>query len=292
MFDDTIAAISTPLGEGGIGIIRLSGKTAVSIANRLFFSPKNRRLDESESHRIIYGYIKDPLTGVTVDEVLVAVMKAPNTYTKDDVVEVNCHGGILPARKILELVLKNGARLAEPGEFTKRAFLNGRIDLSQAEAVMDLITAKTEEAAKIALEQISGGLSEKISGLRDRVTSVCAHVEAYIDFPEEEIEPVSMDKIMNEVQGIKDSLLAFSKSFEEGRFFREGLKVAIVGRPNVGKKGGTKGDGSIYFSSSLFVSPFALFFQKSYMPSSSPAQKFYCHILSAYPSHLSLPFFL
>jgi tRNA modification GTPase len=235
MFDDTIAAISTPLGEGGIGIVRLSGKEALPIVEKLFSSPKGRKLEESGSHTLTHGFISNPQTGSRVDEVLVAVMRAPMTYTRENVVEINCHGGILPLRKVLELALQHGARLAEPGEFTKRAFLNGRLDLSQAEAVMDLITAKTGEAAKIALEQLSGGLSEKIAGLRDRVTSVCAHVEAYIDFPEEEIAPASMDRILSEIQDIRDGLVELSKSFEEGRFFREGLKVAIVGRPNVGK---------------------------------------------------------
>src|SRR5512136_1189345 len=132
MFDDTIAAISTPLGEGGIGIVRLSGRDAIPIAEKLFSSPKNKKLSQSESHTLTYGFIHDPSAGTTIDEVLVSIMKAPNSYTKEDVVEINCHGGLLPLRKILELVLRNGARLAEPGEFTKRAFLNGRIDLSQA----------------------------------------------------------------------------------------------------------------------------------------------------------------
>ncbi len=215
--------------------MRLSGKDALPIVEKLFSSPKGRKLQESESHTLTYGFIKNPSAGTTIDEVLVAVMKAPHTYTKEDVVEINCHGGILAVRKVLELVLQHGARLAEPGEFTKRAFLNGRLDLSQAEAVIDLIRAKTEESGRVALEQLSGGLSEKITGLRDRLLSVCAHIEAYIDFPEEEIEPASMESILNEVRDIEKSLLAFSKSFEEGRFFREGLKVAIVGRPNVGK---------------------------------------------------------
>jgi len=215
--------------------VRLSGKDALPIAGKLFSSPKGKKLNESESHTLTHGFIANPHTGARIDEVLVTVMKAPKTYTKEDIVEINCHGGILPVRKVLELVLKNGARLAEPGEFTKRAFLNGRIDLSQAEAVIDLIRAKTEESGRVALEQLSGGLSEKITGLRDRLLSVCAHIEAYIDFPEEEIEPASMESILNEVRDIEKSLLALSKSFEEGRFFREGLKVAIVGRPNVGK---------------------------------------------------------
>lgn len=235
MLDDTIAAISTPLGEGGIGIVRLSGRDAVSIAERIFSSPKNKKIGQSKSYRLIYGFIKNPSTGAVIDEVLVSVMRAPATYTKEDVVEINCHGGILPVRKVLELVLKHGARPAEPGEFTKRAFLNGRIDLSQAEAVIDLIRAKTEESGMIALEQLSGGLSEKITALRDRVASVCAHIEAHIDFPEDEIEPASLEGIGEEIQGTKDSLSILSASFEEGRFFREGLKVAIVGRPNVGK---------------------------------------------------------
>jgi len=229
MFDDTIAAISTPLGEGGIGIVRLSGRDAIPIAEKLFSSPKNKKLSQAESHTLTYGFIHDPSANTPIDEVLVSIMKAPNTYTKEDVVEINCHGGLLPLRKTLELALRNGARLAEPGEFTKRAFLNGRIDLSQAEAVIDLIRAKTDESREAALEQLSGGLSEKIVGLRERIASLCAHIEAYIDFPDEEIEPASMESIQNELRSIIDALMLLSKSFEEGRFFREGLKVAIVG---------------------------------------------------------------
>ena len=235
MTDNTIAAISTPLGEGGIGIVRLSGRDAIPIAERLFSSPKNKELSRSQSHTLTHGFIHDPSTSAIIDEVLVSIMKAPNTYTKEDVVEINCHGGLLPLRKTLELVLRNGARLAEPGEFTKRAFLNGRIDLSQAEAVIDLIRAKTDESREAALEQLSGGLSEKIIGLRERIASLCAHIEAYIDFPDEEIEPASMESIRTELHSVMNALMLLSKSFEEGRFFREGLKVAIVGRPNVGK---------------------------------------------------------
>ena len=196
--NDTIAAISTPLGEGGIGIVRLSGKDAIPIAEKIFLSPRNRELFKSGSHRLIYGFIKDPSTDAVIDEVLAAVMRAPHTYTREDIAEINCHGGMLPLRKVLELALKNGARLAEPGEFTKRAFLNGRIDLSQAEAVMDLIKSRTDESRKIALEQLSGGLSEKITSLRDRIASVCAHIEAYIDFPDEDIEPASVENIQTE----------------------------------------------------------------------------------------------
>ncbi|MGD0884474.1 MAG: tRNA uridine-5-carboxymethylaminomethyl(34) synthesis GTPase MnmE [Thermodesulfovibrionales bacterium] len=235
MNEDTIAAISTPLGEGGIGIVRASGKDAVNIVERLFSSSRDERLTEVASHRLTYGFIKDPLTGTAIDEVLVAVMKAPHTYTKEDVVEINCHGGMLTLRHILELVLKHGARLAEPGEFTKRAFLHGRIDLSQAEAVIDIIRAKTDGSRIIALEQLSGGLSERITSLRDRILSLCAHVEAYIDFPEDEIEPASKETLSQGIREIQGELSLLSRSFDEGRFFREGLGVAIVGRPNVGK---------------------------------------------------------
>ncbi|MFN3478810.1 MAG: tRNA uridine-5-carboxymethylaminomethyl(34) synthesis GTPase MnmE [Thermodesulfovibrionales bacterium] len=235
MFDDTIAAISTPLGEGGIGIVRISGRDAINIADRIFFSPKGKRLYRASSHTITYGFIKDPVTGEMIDEVLVSVMKAPNTYTKEDIVEINCHGGFLPLRKTLELVLREGARLSEPGEFTKRAFLNGRIDLTQAEAVADLIRSKTESSQRLALEQLKGGLSEKITKLRDRLTNLCAHIEAYIDFPDEDIEPVTLDAINTELSSIINELERLSKTYEEGRFLREGVNVAIVGKPNVGK---------------------------------------------------------
>lgn len=234
--NDTIAAISTPLGEGGIGIVRLSGGDSIQAAEKIFSSPKGKKLSDSGSHRMLYGFIKDPATGKTIDEVLVSVMKAPNTYTKEDVVEINCHGGILPLRKTLELVLREGARLAEPGEFTKRAFLNGRIDLSQAEAVIDIIRSKTDESRRLALEQLSsGGLSGEIASLRDRMTSVCAHIEAYIDFSEEDIEPAPLEDISIKIKELQGELARLSASFEEGRFFREGIRVAIVGRPNVGK---------------------------------------------------------
>lgn len=233
--DDTIAAISTPPGEGGIGIVRLSGKDAFKIADRLFHSPKGKKISEVHSHRIVYGFVKDPLTNDTIDEVLVSVMRSPNTYTREDIVEINCHGGMLPLRKVLELVIREGARLAEPGEFTKRAFLNGRLDLSEAEAVIDLIRAKTDESGRIALEQLKGRLSEKILKLREALTQICTFVEAYIDFPEEEIEISSKKEMMESAGSILAELETLLKTYEEGRFFREGLGAAIVGRPNVGK---------------------------------------------------------
>ena len=233
--DDTIAAISTPLGEGGIGIVRLSGKDAIRIADILFRSPKHTSLSRLKSSRIIYGHIVDPSGAKIVDEVLVSVMRSPHSYTREDVVEINCHGGMNPLRKTIELVLQQGARLADPGEFTKRAFMNGRIDLSQAEAVLDLIRSKTDESSRIAVEQLQGGLSEKITALRDRLTEVCAHVEAEIDFPEDEIEPASKHSILESMKDIGRELQALLKTYDEARFFREGLSTAIVGKPNVGK---------------------------------------------------------
>ncbi len=233
--DDTIAAISTPLGEGGVGIVRLSGKDSIELVEKIFCSPKNRSLTNSKSHRVIYGYIKDPTTGKEIDEVLVVIMRAPYSYTKEDVAEINCHGGMITLRKTLELVLKQGARLAEPGEFTKRAFINGRIDLSQAEAVLDLVRSKTDESRRIAIEQLQGGLSERITALRDELTELCVNVEAYIDFPEDEIEISSTQAMLKSLEDIDKELQILLKTYDEAKFFREGLLTAIVGRSNVGK---------------------------------------------------------
>ena len=233
--DDTIGAISTPLGEGGIGIIRLSGTEAIRIADHIFASPRHISLSDRESHRITYGKILDPETGKEVDEVLVTIMKSPSSYTREDVVEINCHGGMVALREAFSLVLRYGARMAEPGEFTRRAFLNGRIDLSQAEAVLDLIRAKTEESRRIALEQLRGGLSAKITELRDELARVCAQTEAHIDFPEDDIEPASEKQILETTGMIERELETLLKTFQEARFFREGLSTTIVGRPNVGK---------------------------------------------------------
>jgi tRNA modification GTPase len=233
--DDTIAAVSTPPGEGGIGIIRLSGNEAVSIAGRIFISPKNEPFSAERSHSVVYGFIKDPSTSEKIDEVLVTVMKAPRTYTREDVVEINCHGGMLPLRRILGIVISQGARPAEPGEFTRRAFLNGRIDLSQAEAVIDVIKARTEQAERLALHQLEGRLSAEITGLRDMIADSCALVEAYIDFPEEEVEVPDRAGFMMSTNNLEDRLSILSRSFDEGRLFREGAAMAIVGKPNVGK---------------------------------------------------------
>lgn len=233
--DDTIVAISTPLGEGGIGIIRLSGSSSVEIVEKIFKSPKNKTLSELKSHRIIYGFIIDPVSQKRIDEVLITLMKAPYSYTREDVVEINCHSGMITLKRILEIVIQSGARLAEPGEFTKRAFLNGRIDLTQAEAVIDLIRSKTDESRRIALEQLQGGLYQKITEIRDRLVGICAHIEAYIDFPEDEIETSSKEEIIESINKICIELKNMLKTYEEAKFFREGLATAIVGRPNVGK---------------------------------------------------------
>ncbi len=233
--DDTIAAIATPIGEGGIGIIRLSGKGAVDIAGRIFLTTPTKRLRDAASHTITYGFIVDPARGVKVDEVLVTVMRAPRTYTREDVVEINCHGGMLPLKTVLQLLLSEGARIAEPGEFTKRAFLNGRIDLSQAEAVIDVIKARSEQAERFALAQLEGKLSQRISALQDRVTTLCAYVEAQIDFPEDEIETVRKVEVIDTLRAIGTELADLSAGYEDGRFFRDGVATAIVGKPNVGK---------------------------------------------------------
>jgi tRNA modification GTPase len=182
-----------------------------------------------------YGFIYDPLTGGKIDEVLISVMRSPQSYTKEDVVEINCHGGMIALRKTLETVLQQGARLAEPGEFTKRAFLNGRIDLSQAEAVLDLIRSKTDASCRIAIEQLRGSLSEKITTLRDMLTDICVNVEAHIDFPEDEIDTGSRQDLLGSMGGIHKELTLLLRTYDEARFFREGLATAIVGRPNVGK---------------------------------------------------------
>jgi len=233
--EDTIVAISTPLGRSGIGIVRLSGKNAIKIADEVFLSPKGKRLHNTPSHRILYGHILDPVKGEIIDEVLIMIMRAPHTYTKEDVVEINCHGGPVPLRRILEALLDRGARLAEPGEFTRRAFLNGRIDLTQAEAVLDVINSLTEESQKIAIEQLRGGLSEKIGFIREKLVELTAFVEAFIDFPEEDIEPPARKELDKRASEIQQDLKGLIDSSRYGIILKEGLKTVIIGRPNVGK---------------------------------------------------------
>lgn len=233
--EDTIAAISTPVGQGGIGIVRLSGSEAFNIADTLFQSPKNKKIGRTPSHRILYGNIIDPANNEVVDEVLVSVMKSPNTYTKEDIVEINCHGGAVPLRRIFKLVLKQGARAAEPGEFTQKAFMNGRIDLAQAEAVLDIINSLTLQSQKTAVRQLRGGLSAKIGAIREELIELTAFVEAHIDFPEENIEDLTIKKMKGMAVEIKDSLEKLIESSRYGMILRDGLKTAIAGRPNVGK---------------------------------------------------------
>ncbi len=233
--EDTIAAISTPPGCGGIGIVRLSGSNAIKIAEKIFRSPKKKKLAQTLSRRILYGHIINPKNKEILDEVLVSVMKAPDTYTREDIVEINCHGGIIPLRQVLELVTSKGARLAGPGEFTQRAFLNGRLDLAQAEAVLDVINALTEQSQKTALEQLGGGISKKIEALREELVNLTALVEACIDFPEEDIDPMSLNDIKTKSLQINRSLQKLIDSARYGMILREGLKTAIIGRTNVGK---------------------------------------------------------
>jgi tRNA modification GTPase len=231
--EETIAAISTPFGESGIGIVRISGSSAEPIARKLF-KPKK---DQSYfiSHHFHYGEIIDTQSGKAVDEVLVVLMKSPKTYTREDIVEIHCHGGYFILQKVLELVLKEGARMAHPGEFTKRAFLNGRIDLTQAEAVIDLIRAKTQTSLEIANQQLRGWLYKEMADLRAQLINHLVMIEAHIDFPEEEIEPVAFREIRKNLEILIHRMEEWIDSYEEGKIFREGISCAIVGKTNVGK---------------------------------------------------------
>jgi tRNA modification GTPase len=233
--DDTIAAIATPLGEGGLAVIRISGPQALAVADHCF-EPAGQtppKPSAAATHTIHFGHVVRD--GQYVDEALLAVMRAPRTFTCEDVVEITCHGGILPAKMVLDAALANGARLAEPGEFTRRAFLNGRIDLAQAEAVADLIHSRTELALRAANEQLAGKLSQRINTLRDEMLDTLAHVEAHIDFPEEDIAPDTRNQIIARLEhGVvfMDELL---RTANEGQILRRGIRAAIIGRPNVGK---------------------------------------------------------
>lgn len=232
--EDTIAAIATAPGEAGIGIVRLSGSKSIEILEKIFKPKKNIKASDIPSRMVTYGHVVDS-KGDVIDEVLAIVMRKPYSYTTEDVVEIHCHGGIIPVRKIMELVLKNGAYMAEPGEFTKRAFLNGRIDLTQAEAVIDVITSKTETGLSAALNQLEGELSQEIHRIMDELLAIIAHIEASIDFPEHDIEEVTQENILNGALSVSKSVKKLRDSFEEGKIIRDGLSTAIVGRPNVGK---------------------------------------------------------
>src|SRR5689334_5712377 len=232
LLDDTIAAIATPLGEGGLAVIRISGVGALKVADKSFVpaGSSGKKPSEAPTHTIHFGKIQR--NGKDIDEVLLAVMRAPRTFTREDVIEITCHGGLLAAKLVLDTILENGARLAQPGEFTKRAFLSGRIDLAQAEAVVDLIHARTELALTAANEQLAGELSQRINKLRDEMMITLAHVEAHIDFPDEDIAPDTKDKLVERLErGVKfmDELL---RTANEGQILRRGIRTAIIGRPN------------------------------------------------------------
>ncbi|MEN2766789.1 tRNA uridine-5-carboxymethylaminomethyl(34) synthesis GTPase MnmE [Ornithinibacillus xuwenensis] len=233
METETITAISTPIGEGAISIVRLSGPDAIDMTARIF---QGKNLLEVDSHTIHYGKIIDPLTNEVAEEVMVTVMRGPKTFTREDVVEVNCHGGLVSVNRVLEIVLSQGARLAEPGEFTKRAFLNGRIDLSQAEAVMDLIRAKTDKAMNVALKQMDGRLSNLIKKYRQSLLETVAHVEVNIDYPEyDDVEEMSQDMMRQKTKEVLAEIEELLSIAKQGKILREGIATAIIGRPNVGK---------------------------------------------------------
>ena len=230
---DTIAAIATPPGEGAISIVRLSGDDAVTLADQVF---KGKDLTKVSSHTINYGHFIDPKTREIIDEVMVSVLRAPKTFTREDTVEINCHGGIVPTNKILQVLLTNGARLAEPGEFTKRAFLHGRIDLAQAESVMDLIRAKTDRSMKAALNQLDGELSQLIRNLRQEILDVLAQVEVNIDYPEyDDVEEMTSKLLREKALDVCAKIEQLLVTARQGKILREGLATVLVGRPNVGK---------------------------------------------------------
>ena len=229
--NDTIAAISTALGVGAISIIRVSGDNAIEIVNKIF---KGKDLTKVDTHTINYGNIIDK--NEIIDEVLVSIMKSPKTFTKEDIVEINCHGGIATTNKVLELLLLNGARLAEPGEFTKRAFLNGRIDLVEADGIMNLISSKTDKARKMSINELNGNVSNLIKDMRDNLIQIISNIEVNIDYPEyDDIEVVTNEKILPSIKEIQNKLTKTIKESENGRLLNEGINVGIIGRPNVGK---------------------------------------------------------
>ena len=237
MQEDTIAAITTPLGEAGIAVIRISGSQAIEIADRCFKAAGKLPLPlaSATSHTVHYGHVVNATNQLNIDEVLVTVMRSPRTYTREDVVEIGCHGGMISTKSVLDVLLASGARLAQPGEFTKRAFLNGRIDLAQAEAVADIIHARTELALAAAEHQLRGSLSSRISSLRDDLVRVLAHIEAHIDFPDEDISPDTQSELGAKIRRATLCIKNLLATANEGQILRKGVRASILGRPNVGK---------------------------------------------------------
>ena len=231
--DDTITAISTPIGKGAIGIIRISGNDALKIAENILKS--DRSISKSESHKAYYGYVVNPDTGEIIDEVMYIVMKSPNTYTREDVIEINTHGGVYVMRSVLDVILSQGARLAEPGEFTFRAFINGRIDLTQAEAVADLIEAESEKGAKIAIKQVIGELKSSLKEIKNKIVDIYSTSEAEIDFVDDNLDLENKEIIIKRLYDISEELHKLVESYQIGRYYKDGIKVGIFGRVNVGK---------------------------------------------------------
>lgn len=232
---DTIAAISTAVGNSGISIIRVSGDKALDVVDKIFVSKNNKSIKDMNSYTMRYGTILSLKDRSVIDEVIVSYMKGPKSFTAEDVVEINCHGGAYPTKSVLEEVLKSGARIAEPGEFSKRAFLNGRVDLSQAEAIMDIINSKTEISMKSAVEQSKGKISSEITKLREKLLELIAHIEATVDYPEDDLEEMTGQKVSIELENILNEINMLIDTADEGKILREGLSTVIVGKPNVGK---------------------------------------------------------
>ncbi len=234
--EDTIAAIATPFGTGGTGKIRISGPEAYQIGDEIFNSiKKEKKLSEQDTYTAHYGHIKDPESGKIIDEVVAIMMKGPHSFTGENVLEFDCHGGMTPLRAVLDLALKHGARLAEAGEFSQRAFLNGRIDLAQAEAIIEVINSKTEKSLDLAVDQLNGKLSKKVDQIKEEAVETLAHLEAAIDYPEDEIEGFSPAELGDKFNHIKEEIKKLLKSSKQGKIYKEGLKTVIVGKPNVGK---------------------------------------------------------
>lgn len=235
MLEDTIAAIATPLGEGGIGIVRISGSESIEIAKKVFKPKYNQDWYRGPGFRVVYGHVIDLHTGESIDEVLLTIMRGPKSFTGEDTIEINCHGGILPLKKILNIVLKSGAVLAGAGEFSKRAFLNGKLDLAQAESIINIIRSKTEKALEISMAQLQGRLSSQINTLQNALLGIFAQIEAKIDFPEDDIEEVTLVEVAQKCSNIKDDLDKLISSADNGKIYQEGVKTVIIGKPNVGK---------------------------------------------------------